>query len=187
VGDSLARYLQQQYPSASFEFPCTFRLVASADVAGEDAHAMDQTVSLFLHRITVNEQLRSVTQLSDRARRPAVFLDLHYLVTYWGANAEAEQTILTWVAQQLAACPMLDASILSTAAKWDADETVQLLQTNLSLDDVLRIWDALGPKYRLSLAYVARAVRIDRDASDLAPPVVATRFGFGPVSEEPSP
>jgi hypothetical protein len=39
----------------------------------------------------------------------------------------------------------------------------------------LRIWDALGPKYRLSIAYVARVVRIDRTAIP-ASPVVATRF-----------
>ena len=46
---------------------------------------------------------------------------------------------------------------------------------DLSLEDILRIWDALGPKYRLSIAYIARVVRIDRPLT--APgPVVATRF-----------
>jgi len=49
------------------------------------------------------------------------------------------------------------------------------VMADLSLEDILRIWDALGPKYRLSVAYLARVVRIDR-AITPAPPVVTTLF-----------
>jgi hypothetical protein len=100
---------------------------------------------------------------------------LHYLLTYWGQSAQAEQTILGWTVQQLQSSPILDPSILTSDGGWDPAESVQLAMADLSLEDILRIWDALGPKYRLSLAYLARVVRIDRPATD-APPVVATRF-----------
>jgi hypothetical protein len=52
---------------------------------------------------------------------------------------------------------------------------VQIIPADLSLQDILDIWDGLGPKYRLTVGYVVRVVRVDRT---IVPelPVVATRF-----------
>ena len=189
VGKAIADYLDQNYPAElkNAGLKCTFRPVASAEIATEDTNALDQTLSIFLHRITRNEQLRSPSRLVGRPdEQPTLFLDLHYLLTYWGSNAEAEQTILGWVMQQLEINPVLDSSILAKNANWDATETVQLIPANLSLEDILRIWDALGPKYRLSVAYLARFVRIDRQIVP-AGPVVATRFRLDDLPPEPAP
>jgi hypothetical protein len=178
VGNSIATYLQNAYPLGTV-FPCTFKLVSSTEIATEEHSALDQMVSIFLHRITTNENFRAVGRLQDTPnRQPVVFLDLHYLLTYWGTSAQAEQTILGWTIQQLQSSPVLDSSILSADGGWDATESVQLVIADLSLEDVLRIWDALGPKYRLSVAYVARVVRIDRTITP-GVPVVATRFSYG--------
>lgn len=177
VGTSIASFLKQNYPpELKNDFTCDFQLVSSADIAGEEANALDKMVSVFLHRITRNEQLRSPQrQAQHPEEQPTLFLDLHYLLTYWGKSAEAEQSILAWVMQWLETNPVLDSSILSSVAEWEDGETVQLIPTNLSLEDILRIWDALGPKYRVSISYIARCVRVDR-AVLLAGPVVATRF-----------
>jgi hypothetical protein len=183
VGDALARFLQNNYDPAAVGFPCTFKLFSSLEIATEDQNN-DQTVSLFLHRITTNENFRAVTRLQDSpAEQPLLFLDLHYLITYWGTSAEAEQTILTWTMQQLATSPIVDSSILSLStanAGWDATEAIQLMPADLSLEDIMRIWDALGPKYRLSTAYIARVVRVDRPIvpSSL---VVETQFAYQTV------
>jgi len=157
VGKSIADYLDQNYPAElKNAFKCAFRPVSSAEIAGEDAQNLDQLVSVFLHRITRNEQLRSPSRIVGRPdQQPTLFLDLHYLVTYWGTSVEAEHTILGWVMQQLEENPVLDASILSKNAGWEATDTVQLVPANLNLEDILRIWDALGPKYRLSVAYLS--------------------------------
>ena len=176
VGHSIAQYLQNAYPpDLASKFACQFKLVSSTEIALEDQTALDQVVSIFLHRITANENFRNATQLGTPTKQPSVFLDLHYLLTYWGTSAQAEQTILGWALQQLQSSPILDRSILSSDGGWDATESVQLVMADLSLEDILRIWDALGPKYRLSLAYLARVVRIDRTIVPGAP-VVATRF-----------
>jgi Pvc16 N-terminal domain len=79
--------------------------------------------------------------------------------------------------EQLQTTPILDSSVLSATAGWDVTEQIQLMPADLSLEDILRIWDALGPKYRLSIGYLARVVRIDRTIADDLP-VVATRFKF---------
>ena len=177
VGNSLAKSLQNAYPAdLSSSFPCTFRLVSSGEIATEETVTLNEVVSIFLHRITINPNFRAATKIPDEpGKQPLLFLDLHYLLTYWGTSAEAEQTILGWAMQQMQEFPELDGSVLSTLAGWDPNETVQLVPADLSLEDILRIWDALGPKYRLSVSYMARVVRIDSAVVD-GPPVVATRF-----------
>ena len=57
--------------------------------------------------------------------------------------------------------PVFDSSTLSSQAKWATSDVVQLVQSELSGDDMSRIWEILSPKYRLSVAYIARVVRID--------------------------
>jgi hypothetical protein len=179
VGNSLANYLQSNYPPAlNTAFPAKFQLVASAQIAEEDTTNLDKVVSILLHRITTNENCRSATRLQDSPnKQPSLFLDLHYLITYWGTDPRAEQTILAWTMLQLQSSPILDNSVLSPSTTWDPTETVQIVPADLSLEDILRIWDALGPKYRLSVSYIARIIRIDR-ALVPEPPVIATRFTF---------
>jgi hypothetical protein len=177
VGNSIAQYLQNAYPpNLAASFACQFKLVSSTEIATEDVTTLDQVVSIFLHRITINENFRAASRLQDApTRQPAIFLDLHYLLSYWGTSAQAEQTILGWTLQQLQSSPILDSSILTADGAWEPTESVQLVMADLSLEDILRIWDALGPKYRLSVAYLARVVRIDRMIT-AGLPVVATRF-----------
>lgn len=183
VGDSLVNFLTSSYQAAQgplkLPTPCTFKLVSSTEIATEETTTLDQMVTLFLHRITTNEQFRSTSLLHDSpTKQPVLFLDLHYLVTYWGREAQAEQKLLAWTMQQLQSYPILDKSILTTDAQWETSETVQMILADLSLEDILRIWDALGPKYRLSISYIARVVRIDRAAATTGLPVVATRFTY---------
>jgi len=185
VGNSLAQYLQSSLPPADPSNPSDpfktlkIRLVASSEIAQEDtAKTLDNQVSVFLHRIAINQNFRAASRIADEPNKKSIlFLDLHYLITYWGTDAQAEHTILGWVMQQLQSTPILDNSILTPASTWQTTESIQLVEADLSLEDILRIWDALGPKYRLSLSYIARVVRIDigRDTS-LEPLVVADRF-----------
>ena len=180
VGNSLAQYLGNSFPpELKRQHPSVkFQLVASSQIAEEDQTNLDQVVTIFLHRITINENFRAATQIQDEPKkRPVLFLDLHYLITYWGTDPQAEQTVLGWTMLQLQSTPILDNSILTPSNIWDPAETVQLVPADLSLEDILRIWDALGPKYRLSVAYIARVVRIDTGITP-GPPVVATRFTY---------
>lgn len=182
VGDAIAKYLTNSYDATVVGFPCTFKLVSSAEIANEDTTHLDKTVSIFLHRMTTAEHYRNVTRLQDNPYdQPVLYLDLHYLLSYWDAaaeGAEAEQKILVWTMQQLQSNPILDTSILSLSASapgWDKTDAIQLVPADLSLQDILDIWDALGPKYRLTVGYVARVVRVDRTVTP-GLPVVATRF-----------
>jgi len=183
VGDAIAKFLTNAYDATVVGFPCTFKLVSSAEIANEDTTTLDKTVSIFLHRMTTDENFRYVTRLQDQPNeQPVLYLDLHYLLSYWDASAEgaeAEQKILVWTMQQLQSNPILDTSILSLSSSspgWSTTDAVQIVPADLTLADILDIWDGLGPKYRLTMGYVARSVRVDRTITGSQVPVVATRF-----------
>jgi hypothetical protein len=160
-----------------------FQLVSSSQLETEDSQPLDKVVSLFLHRITLNDHQRGPAQLpSSPTRRSILNLDLHYLITYWGTDPSDEQLVLAWVMQQLQMNPILDRSLLPDDLQVSADETMQITPSNLSLEDIMRIWDAIGPKYRLSLAYNVRAVRIDVD-QNAGQPVVGRRYQYESMVE----
>lgn len=171
-------YLSNVYPdSLRTQFPFEFRVVSSGELA--DGPELRNTVSLFLYRVTVNEQLRtSVRAVDSPDTDPPLSIDLHYLMTVWADNAPAEQTVLSWAMRELQLHPILDASTLSSDAAWEVGEMVQLIPAELSNEELMRIWDLLLPKYRLSVSYIARVVRITDGARPPGRPVVAKRFTY---------
>ena len=176
VGSSIITYLRNSYPeSLRDDHSCEFKLLSSGDLLKTDEFGT--ILSLFLYRVTVNEHLRNAGRGGDLfdAGIP-LSVDLHYLMTVWASSALTEQVILAWAMRQLHLHPTLSASSLTPEAGWSAGDLVQVLPAELSNEDVMRIWDALDPPYRLSVSYIARVVRIDADTGPGARPVVATRF-----------
>lgn len=182
VGSSIMTFLRNTYPPELAGRPmpgCAFELTSSGQLAGD----IDEStrLTLYLYRVTVNEHSR-LTRRPEAANDTAVpiGLDLHFLLTAWAANPLDELVTLAWAMRQLHQYPVLDASSLSPEAAWASDEVIQVIPAELSTEDVMRIWDALDPAYRLSVSYVARLVRLDPDAAEEgARPVVARRLAFG--------
>jgi hypothetical protein len=178
VGSSIVQYLQKTYPAGTEGHPdCQFALMSSRDMAAKSDPPT--RISLYLYKITVSPHLRNATsgkRLNDISVPLSV--DLHYLLTAWAGAVATEQLVFAWAMRQLHMRPLLDSSILSREAGWDPADVIQLIEADLSTEDMMRIWDALDPPYHLSVAYVARVVRIDADEREPARPVVATRFGY---------
>lgn len=177
VGESLATRLRNAYPeSLRARHPCDFRVVSSGELAGENVN-FDSTLTLFLYRVTVNEHLRNARRINDPLDADSpMALDLHYLLTVWSGSALVEHTVLAWTLQYLHAHAVLDASSLSPEAGWERGDVIQLIPAELSTEDLMRIWDAIDPAYRLSVSYIARVVRIDPPDAPVGLPVVATRY-----------
>ena len=182
VGSSIATFLRKTYPEdiGGRAMPvCDFQLVSAGQLA-EDADESNR-VTLWLYRIAVNEHSRRSVGLgrSEEGAGP-LGLDLHFLMSAWGMTAEDEQVALTWAMRHLHEYAVLDASMLSPEAGWAGDEVIQLVPSELSTADLMRIWDALTPSYRLSVSFVARLVRIDPSEDQRSyRPVVAARFRYG--------
>lgn len=181
VGHSIATFLRNTYPDQVGGQPtpeCDFALVSSGELAGTIDDATRLT--LFLYRVTVNEHSRQQRPgLMSPDQQAPLGLDLHFMLTAWAGNAQDELVTLAWAMRQLYLHPLLDASSLSPEAGWGPEEVIQIIPAELPTEDMMRIWDALEPAYRLSVSYIVRLVRIDPDRIDPAAPVVATRFAYG--------
>jgi hypothetical protein len=178
VGSSLIAYLRNSYPDdLRARHPADFRLLSSGELVGPVDFGT--LLSLYLYRVTQSEHLRNVQRRPDAGEAPApLAIDLHYLLTVWADSAVAEHTILGWAMRQLHDRPVFDVASLSPEGGWTASDFIQVIPAELSNEDVMRIWDALDPAYRLSVSYIARTVRIDPDAAPGGRPVVATRSSF---------
>ena len=181
VGNSIVTYLRNTYPQTvnGQAMPsCAFELFSSSQMANPPDE--DTRLTLYLYRVTVNEHSRQTrpVQMSGQQQAP-LGLDLHFLMTAWAGNALDEQITLTWAMRQLHEHPILDASSLAPEAGWATDEVIQIIPAELQTEDLMRIWDALDPSYRLSVSYIARLVRIDPDVLEDAAPVVARRLAYG--------
>lgn len=175
VGESLRSFLRNTYPSDLPTFD--IQLMSSGKLA--ETEDLNNTLTLFLHRVTVNEHLRNVRQSNEfPAKGVPLSIDLHYLMSVWADSAMNEQLVLGWAMRQLHLHSTLDASFLSAGAEWQPGEVIQLTPVDLTNEDIMRIWDKLKPSYRLSVAYVARVVRIEADRTPDQRPVVATRFDY---------
>lgn len=179
VGDSLMTYLRNAYPAElRTEHDCTFSVVSSGEL--ENFTAGSPTVTLYLYRVNVDEHQRNrpLQRQNGRQQYAALAVDLHFLLTIWAESPVTEHTVCAWVLQQLHLHPVMDLSSLTTDGGWGPHETVQIIPEELSNEDLMRIWDALSPGYRLSLSYIARSVVIDSDETAEGRPVIATRYGF---------
>ncbi|TVQ32934.1 MAG: DUF4255 domain-containing protein [Geminicoccaceae bacterium] len=177
VGESIAQFLRNTYPSSlRTDHPCRFEVAKSADFA--DATAFGETVvTLYLYRLAIDQYLNPAgAGRHGTSPSRSLPLDLHFMVTVWTDNKHSEQLLMTWVMAQLHWHPVLDRSNLMALGAWRPDETIQIMPTHLSHEDLTRIWDVVEPSYRLSTTYLVRVVQIDPPEDATAGPVVATRF-----------
>jgi hypothetical protein len=178
VGQSLMTWLQNTYPEPlRTDHPCDFRVISSGELAaGED---FGTAVTLYLYRVTMNEHLRNAPRAARLGTDEVpLAVDLHLMLSVWTDSPLREHVILGWTMQQLHEHPVLDLSSLSPEADWQTGEYIQVIPAELSTEDLMRIWDALEPPYRLSVSYIARVVRIDPQRLPDIRRVVATRFSY---------
>ncbi|HRI13124.1 MAG TPA: DUF4255 domain-containing protein [Verrucomicrobiota bacterium] len=188
VVTSLAITLRNAYDASplrtSLPRPFGFDPISSGQLAMDESTsdgAVDSDrVTLFVHRVGVNPHLRTSGRVLNRDMDPLpLSLDVHLLFSIWTNSPEDELTVLAWLMRELHLHPILDSATLNNDAAWEGDEVVQLIPEELSTEDMMRLWDALTPSYRLSVSYIARVVRIDPDTLNrLLPPVVASRFDY---------
>jgi hypothetical protein len=179
-----------------------------ADVPATDGQAagdIHKGINVYLHRVTPNHAGSMVdlpTRRSDGglARRPVTALDLHYLITFYGDDAELDaQRLLGRTVLALAASPVLTRDLVAAALQdhaadpptgflEDADladqpELVKLSPDAISSEELARLWGTFGTGFRLCLTYVATLVVLEADVpARSALPVVRRAIGVEPFS-----
>lgn len=164
VSSSVIHLLESQYLPADFE---DNQLEFKVYVAKDFATPMDAGVSFFLYRIYPNGTHRTPSGRADqfgRRYRTQLPLDLHFLLTAWAKDASLQHTIAGWMMRVLEDTPSFSAGLLNSTYDnvFHPDETVEISLTELSTEELFRIWEVIGEKaYQLSIPYVARTVKIE--------------------------
>jgi hypothetical protein len=142
--------------------------------------------SLYLYHVAINTTRRNVAGRTDAAgvrHRPAVPLDLHYLLTAWSKDATTQQRFLGWCVRVIQDTATLPAAVLNQHAPeqvFRPDETVEIVWQNLSQQDLSDIWEVARANQQPSAAYVARIVEIESLTLDEQfAPVQSTDFRYG--------
>ncbi len=159
-------------------------------------------INLFLYQVTPNQgwrnhDLPNVDGQNRRVGNNPLALDLHFLVTAYGAVELNAEVLLGHAMQLLHETPVLTRerirlllggpnalSPLPTADLADQVEMVKIIPEYLSTDEMSKIWTSTLAHYRPSMAYVAPVVLIQTEAEvRAAPPVLRQgELDRGPVA-----
>jgi len=182
--EAIVGLLRQSWQPALFNgAQLSFQVYRTADFSTP----MTAGVSLFLYYVTINSVQRNMPMRpgpDGRLRRPELPLDLHFILTPWAKDASLEHDILGWMMRTMEDNPVIGSGMLNATAAgvFRDDETVEVVRSDLTLEELFRIWDVLPGDFQHSVPYTARVVRVE---SQLDPPgedVVLTRdlrFGKG--------
>jgi hypothetical protein len=187
VGKSIERALSAAFAQAPVPVPGkTTRAVLvrteDFDKKSTSTAIVRPALSIFLYRVDFNKTMRAawsgVSQHDGRSHLP---LDLHFLLTPWGENAESESAVLGRAMQALDETPVLSGPLLHPSGNWVPNEAINLLMDEISTEAVMRTFDSLAADYRISVPYIARVVRLDGQRNRQAPDVTTVIKGMVPV------
>jgi Pvc16 N-terminal domain len=158
--------------------------LSSKDLQPPTDRSEDARLNLFLYRVTENGYLQN-QEIPGRGSpsafgRPPLSLNLHYLLTPYGNAEEPEKGLFDDTVAQfllgsamrvlhdvpivtdqlLTVRPVSGRTILHESLRHEFEQ-VKLTLEPLTLEDVTKVWTALGLRYRLSAAYVVNVVQIE--------------------------
>jgi Pvc16 N-terminal domain len=185
--EAVVRLLRASYDPADFNGAVLdFQVYVSDDFT----HPMEQGVSLFLYRLYPNPAIRTPQGrlLPDgRRQRAKLPVELHFLATAWAKKASLQHEIAGWMMRVLEDNPVLPAGLLNSyrPGVFQPEETVTVALTDLSVEDVFRIWEVMiDHTYQISVPYLARTIELESMRADtLFPPVQERVFGPGILVE----
>jgi hypothetical protein len=181
VCESVMQLLRMNHRPADFDHELEFRVY----LARNFSQPMAAGVSLLLYRIFPNGNHRipaGRVAPSGRRYRHDLPVDMHFLLTAWGTDPSLQHTIAGWMMRTLEDTPILPSALLNsvTPGAFRPDENVEIGLTELSTEDLLRLWADLVPNtYHVSVPYLARMVKIEsRELEGAGEPVQVRDFDY---------
>jgi uncharacterized protein DUF4255 len=171
-------------------------------------------LNLFLYQVTPNSGWRNVGLPSrngkgDRLTNAPLSLDLHYLLTAYGARDLHAEILLGYGMQLLHETPMLsragirralgvpglvadpapgslpqDLEAIATSGLAEQVEAIKITPHTMSTEEVSKLWSAFQSRYRPSAPYLASVVLIEAQRPTPTPlPVRARKLYVAPFRE----
>lgn len=174
----------------------------------DEANAQTQ-LNVFLHQVTPNAAWRNVglpsrDERGARLSNPPLALDLHYLLTAYGAADLHAEVLLGYAMHLLHETPVLDRQAIRTALGGgtvnagvlppafqglnaadlaDQFEQIRITPSSLSTEEMSRLWAALQAHYRPTAAYQISVVLIEAQRARRSALPVLTRGPRDPVTQ----
>lgn len=165
AGQTVVGLLADACPKA--EFPAARFEVYQA---GNFSSHMDEGISLYLYRISINNARRNnPPRLSSNGlrHRPSLPVDLHYMLTSWARSAAQQHRLLGWAMRTLEDNPVLPASLLNYYSPepdtFRTEETLELIAETITVQDMASIWEINKVDQQPSVIYSLRAVMLDSE------------------------
>jgi hypothetical protein len=137
-------------------------------------------ISVHLYRVAVSTGQRNIPariDASGRRLRPALPVDLHFLITAWSGNILRQQVLLAWAMRILEDNPIIPPALLKVGTRqpFRADESVDLVAVPLSTVEQVAIWEFNKAVMQPSTTYAARMVSIESELEPVSDTLVRTR------------
>lgn len=178
------------------------------DTIAVDGATVRTQLNLFMHQVTPNtgwrnEGLPSRDGRGTRLTNPPLALDLHYLLTAYGAAELHSEILLGYAMHLLHETPVLDRQAIRTAlsggtvpgailppafqALFAADladqvEQIRITPMTMSTEEMSKLWSAMQAHYRPTAAYHVSVVLIEAQRAARSALPVLTRGPVDPVS-----
>lgn len=125
-------------------------------------------LSIYLYRVALSSVRRhigpTVTETGDLLR-PAIPLDLYYLITAWAADPRKQHQLLGWTIRVLEDTSTIPTSLLNAHQAgrpiFRPGETVELVWQPLSLQELSDVWEVARTNQQPSASYIARMIMIE--------------------------
>lgn len=177
VSLTLRDMLRELYPQSGLGTALNAELYQAKDFASP----MKEGIALFLWRVAPNINRRNPGQRMDaqgNRLRPALPVDLSYLVVPFAEDADRQQRLLGWMLRTMEDLGTLLASRLNNAVAdgdvFTADEALEAVFDPLSVADHLTLWDRIKTM-PLFASYTIRMLMIDSSVRITEGPLVTER------------
>lgn len=168
VARTLLRLVEERCPRDEFPSTPTFQIYQSHDFGGQ---LVSEGFSLMLWRVTIAAARNQPPRRGPDGilRRPALPLDLHFMLTPWAGEAERQLRLLGWALRFFEDNAVLDANQLNHSLTrrelpvFGPAETVELSLDPPGLADYLGLWDKYRTRWQTSVMYVARSVMLESE------------------------
>lgn len=121
-------------------------------------------LSIYLYQTLVNSHLRNIPPTPvnhDKLKYPPLILDLHYLITPYAQDRDAELMILEGVMQKFHDIAVLKGEMLKGNLTAYGNEEIRVVPDTLTLDDLNKLWSTFPNKaYKLSASYKVTPVGV---------------------------
>ena len=178
------------------------------DIIAVDTATARTQLNLFMHQATPNagwrnEGLPSRDGRGTRLNNPPLALDLHYLLTAYGAAELQSEILLGYAMHLLHETPVLDRQAIRTALSGgtvpgailppafqalsaadlaDQVEQIKITPMTMSTEEMSKLWSALQAHYRPTAAYHVSVVLIEAQRATRSALPVLTRGPRDPIS-----